>query len=289
MKTIALYHNKGGVGKTTASINLAAALSQMNHRVLLIDLDAQANATFATGLVKFQFDEEDDLRDRNVYHLLESSDFNFIPEFVRQSQYFNDPEIDVIPAHVSLIEKQPILNKFVTASTRLSTKLKLVEDNYDFVIIDAPPSRDLYARVALATADYLIIPSDLRPFANQGIPAVKQYIDEDIKEIRQFMGKDNLKTLGVLPSKISTNAKYLEHIFPHQRGIVIDRYQLPVLDTIIFERAALSNCLNDTLSVGELMYPAPKSIFKFSAASESAKEFMSLANEVLAAIGDGNG
>ena len=66
MKTIAFYHNKGGVGKTTASINLAAALRQMNYRVLLIDLDAQANATFATGLVKFQFDEEDDIKARNI-------------------------------------------------------------------------------------------------------------------------------------------------------------------------------------------------------------------------------
>jgi chromosome partitioning protein len=83
VKVIALYHNKGGVGKTTASINLAAALRRMNYRVLLIDLDAQANATFATGLVKFQFDEDDNLRDRNISHLLESSDFNFIPEIVR--------------------------------------------------------------------------------------------------------------------------------------------------------------------------------------------------------------
>jgi chromosome partitioning protein len=289
VKVIALYHNKGGVGKTTASINLAAALRRMNYRVLLIDLDAQANATFATGLVKFQFDEDDNLRDRNISHLLESSDFNFIPEIVRQSEHFNEPEIAVIPAHVNLIEKQDKLNKFATTRTRLSNKLKLVEDDYDFVIIDAPPSRDVYAQVALSTADYLIIPSDLRPFANQGIPAVQRFIIEEINETKQFMGKESLKILGILPSKISTNAKYLEHVFSHQKNIVIEQYQLPILNTIIFERVALSNCLNDTLSVGELLYPAPKSIFKFATTSDSAKEFMSLASEILAATGGKNG
>ena len=75
MKTIAIYHNKGGVGKTTVAVNLAAALSKKGKKVLLIDLDSQANTTFATGLIKFQFDEDDDLRDSNIYHLLESSDF----------------------------------------------------------------------------------------------------------------------------------------------------------------------------------------------------------------------
>lgn len=74
MKTIAIYHNKGGVGKTTVAVNLAAALSQKGKRVLLIDIDSQANTTFATGLLKFQFEEDDDLKERNVYHLLESGE-----------------------------------------------------------------------------------------------------------------------------------------------------------------------------------------------------------------------
>jgi hypothetical protein len=102
MKVIAVYHNKGGVGKTTVAVNLAAALSQKGKNVLLIDIDSQANTTFATGLIKFQFEEDDDLKDRNVYHLLESGDFNFIPNIIRQSQYFNNPETNVIPSHITL-------------------------------------------------------------------------------------------------------------------------------------------------------------------------------------------
>lgn len=281
MKTIAFYHNKGGVGKTTASINLAAALRQMNYRVLLIDLDAQANATFATGLVKFQFDEEDDIKARNISHLLESSEFHFIPEIVRQSQYFNDPELDIIPAHVDLIEKQDKLTKYTATRIRLNNKLKLVDDRYDFVIIDAPPSRDVYAQVALITADYLIIPSDLKPFANQGLPTVQQFVKEEINETRQSMGKNNLKVLGILPSKVSTNPKYLDYVLPRQKNAVIEQYGIPILDSMVFERVALSNCLNKTLQVGDMLYPDPKSIFKFDSNSDSAKEFIKLANEVL--------
>jgi chromosome partitioning protein len=284
MKTIAFYHNKGGVGKTTASINLAAALRRMDFRVLLIDLDAQANATFATGLVKFQFDEEDDIKARNISHVLESSEFYFIPEIVRQSQYFNDPELDIVPSHVDLIEKQDSLNKRAASRFRLSSKLKLIEDNYDFVIIDAPPSRDIYAEVSLIAADYLIIPSDLKPFANQGLLNVRRFVLEDVNEARRGMGKQDLKILGVLPSKVLTNSKYLDYVFPRQKNVVIEQYGLPVLKSIIFERVALSNCLNQTLQIGDMQVPDPKSVFKFDASSDSAKEFMALANEVLTAV-----
>jgi cellulose biosynthesis protein BcsQ len=97
MKTIAIYHNKGGVGKTTTAVNLAAAFQNKGKRVLLIDIDSQANATFSTGLIKFQFEEDDDLINNNISHLVGSGEFNFIPEIVRKSNGFNIPEIDVIP------------------------------------------------------------------------------------------------------------------------------------------------------------------------------------------------
>ncbi len=288
MKTIAIYHNKGGVGKTTVAVNLAAALRKKGKRVLLIDIDSQANTTFATGLIKFQFEEDDNLRERNVYHLLESGDFNFIPEVVRTSDYFNNPEIDVIPSHITLIESQDKLNKILASRSRLVTKLKRVEDNYDIVIIDTPPSRDLYAEVALIATDYLIIPSDLKPFANQGLPTVKNFVNQ-INESREVMGKPPLNIMGVLASKISTNAKFLQYNFPKQREVISERYQLPLMEAVIYDRTALSECMNQTILVGDLEYPDPKSIIKFAelktSAQISAEEFKVLADEVIRKMG----
>ena len=285
MKTIAIYHNKGGVGKTTVSTNLAAALSKRGYRVLLIDIDAQANSTFATGLVKFQFEEEDDLRDRNVCHLISSADTNFIHEIVRESQYFSDPEISVIPAHINLIDRQVDLTTTMASRTRLAEKLKRVENNYDVVIIDTPPSRDIYAEVALVTADYLIIPSDLKPFANQGLPTVKNYI-KSINETRNVIGKKPLELIGVLASKISTNARFIEFTFPKQRAVISNRYEMLLMESVIYDRTALSESFNKIVIVGEMEYPDPKSIFKYadevkSTAQVSAMEFEVLAQEVI--------
>ncbi|MEH1822049.1 MAG: AAA family ATPase [Nostoc sp.] len=288
MKTIAIYHNKGGVGKTTIAVNLAAALRKKGKNVLLVDIDSQANTTFATGLIKFQFEEDDNLRELNVYHLLESGDFNFIPEVVRASDYFNNPEIDVIPSHITLIEYQDKLNKILASRSRLVTKLKRVENNYDVVIIDTPPSRDLYAEVALIASDYLIIPSDLKPFANQGLPTVKNFVNQ-INESREMMGKPPISIMGVLASKISTNAKFLQYNFPKQREVISERYQLPLMEAVIYDRTALSECMNQTIPVGDLEYPDPKSIIKFAdlktSAQISAEEFNVLADEVIQKMG----
>ncbi|MBD2490919.1 AAA family ATPase [Aulosira sp. FACHB-615] len=284
MKTIAIYHNKGGVGKTTIAVNLAAALSKKGKRVLLIDIDSQANTTFATGLIKFQFEEDDDLKDKNVYHLIESGEFNYIPDIVRQSQYFNNPEIDVIPSHITLIEYQDTLNKIAATRRRLVKKLNMVESNYDIVIIDTPPSRDYYAEVALIAADYLIIPSDLKPFANQGLPTVINFIKQ-VNEYRDDIGKLPINIIGVLASKISTNAKFLQYTFPKQRDVILERYNLPLLEAVIYDRTVLSECMNQTITVGELEYPDPKSVIKYaeikSNAEQSAMEFEILADEVL--------
>lgn len=285
VKVIAIYHNKGGVGKTTVSVNLAAGLRRKGYNVLLIDLDSQANSTFASGLVKFQFEEDDNLKDKNVFHVLESADFNSVQDIARQSNYFNTPEIDILPSHIGLIEGQYRLNQIASSKTRLVKKLKQEEENYDFVIIDTPPSRDIYAQVAIIAANYLIIPSDLKPFANQGLSSVKSFIKE-IDEFRESIGRQPVEVMGVLPSKISPNAKSLEKTFPKQKSSIINQYNFPVMDTVIFDRTALSHCLNKTIMIGDLEIPDPKSIFDFadsnpSSANQSADEFEKLVLEVL--------
>lgn len=292
MQVIAIYHNKGGVGKTTVSVNLAAALKNKGHRVLLIDLDSQANSTFATGLIKFQFEEEDNLINNYVYHLLEAGDFHFIPEVARPSETFNQPEIDVIPSHIDLIVHQEKLNRIGASRSRLLTKLNRVKELYDIVIIDTPPSRDLYAEVALITANHLIIPSDLKPFANQGLANVKMFVKLANEFRENMMGRVPLNIMGVLPSKISTNTQFMKHTFPRQKSAVTGYYQLPLMETVIYERMPLSHSISHTKKTGEteLEVPDPKSIFEFckidrsTSAAQSAQEFEDLANEVLRKI-----
>ncbi len=86
----------------------------------------------------------------------------------------------------------------------LNEKLEKVKDIYDIVLIDTPPSLNLYASIALITADYLIIPSDLKPFANQGLTNVKNFIKQNDGS-KRFIKKDSIKVLGILACKISTH------------------------------------------------------------------------------------
>jgi len=285
MQIIAVYHNKGGVGKTTVSINLAAGLRRKGYNVLLIDLDSQANSSFATGLAKFQFEEDDTLRDSNIYHVLKSPELGFIKEVARRSHFFNTPEIDVLPAHISLTDKELELNQNSTTRIRLLRKLESERDRYNFVIIDTPPARDLYAEIAMITADYLIIPSDFKPFANQGLNTVRHFIKDMDNYRKEMLNKSPLKILGVLPSKITTNQKSYLSTFVRSRQSVIDRYGLSVMESVITDRVPLSNCLNQTVPMGDLEVPDPKSIFEYnqqtSQGEVSAKEFEDFCAEVL--------
>ena len=282
MKTIAVYHNKGGVGKTTTVVNLAAALSKHGKKVLVIDLDSQANTTFATGLVKFEDEFDDYIKNSNVYHLISSSERYPISELKVTSNFCNPP-VDIIPSHITLMEKEAELNQLAAINFTLLSKLQEVENTYDIVLIDTPPSLNLYARIALISADYLLIPSDLKPFANQGLVNVKNFI-QNIDAAKKAIRLKPLKIIGVLPCKITTHHKFVKHILPKQQAKITDRYELPLLDSVIFQREDVAKCSDAVQVVGELEIPDPRSILDFKPSSQSAQEFRQLAEEILTKI-----
>ncbi|MBH8555592.1 AAA family ATPase [Nostocaceae cyanobacterium CENA357] len=284
MKIIAVYHNKGGVGKTTTVVNLAAALRKKGKRVLVIDLDSQANTTFATGLVKFDDEEFDDIKDSNIRHILESGDFYPIEEVARKSQFTN-PEISVVPSHISLMNVENELIQNEDSKTMLAQKLDTIVEQYDVVLIDTPPSLNLYARIALITADYLIIPSDLKPFANQGLLNVKDFLKK-INAYRKYpLRKPPVEILGILACKISTNNQFVKHTLPKRLDTIPKRYGFEIMDTVIYERDDLAKCAEKTLMIGDIEVADPVSVLDFKPDSTAAQEFELLAMEVLQKTG----
>ncbi|MDJ0578444.1 AAA family ATPase [Crocosphaera sp.] len=283
MKVIAVYHNKGGVGKTTTVVNLAAALSKKGKRILVIDLDSQANTTFATGLVKFEDEEFDNIKDCNVLHVLQSEDFYSIEEVAIKSQ-FSNPEIHVIPSHIELMQYENELNQVDYSRLILIDKLEKAKNKYDIVLIDTPPSLNLYARIALIAADYLIIPSDLKPFANQGLINVKEFIKK-VDGFRRQIRRESIDILGILACKISTNARFVKATLRKRLDVIPKRYELPMMETVIYDRDDLAKCAEKMQIVGDLEIPNPVSILDFKPASKSAQEFEILADEVLEKIG----
>ncbi|MDM8561209.1 AAA family ATPase [Candidatus Parabeggiatoa sp. HSG14] len=283
MKIIAVYHNKGGVGKTTTVVNLAATFSKMGKRVLVIDLDSQANCTFATGLVNFGDEEKDNLKGSYVYHVLKTRQAASIKEVARKS-HFSSHEIDVVPSHILLMKVEDELNQYDYVKGLLFKKLEAVKDEYDIVIIDTPPSLNLYAKLALITSNYLLIPSDLKPFANEGLENVRDFI-EDNNEFRDMMGRGPIEVLGVLPTKISTNARFIQGTLQKRLASVSQRYKFEVMNSIIFERDDLAKCTEQTVQIDDVEVSEPRSIVDFKSNSKSVGEFEKLAAEILEKIG----
>ena len=246
---------------------------------MVIDLDSQANATFAVGLLKFYDETYDTLRNSYIYQVLAYKDDYPISKVARKSEFINPP-FHVIPSHIDLMEHELELLQRPQTLTRLLKKLNEIRSIYDVVLIDTPPSLNLYARIALIAADYLLIPSDLRPFANEGLRNVRRLVNE-INKFREVMMREPVEIIGVVASRIGTTKKIIECALPKMIETVEKQYGFQVLDSIIFERSEIYEAVGRTQKVDDLMIPDPISIFDLNPESLAAKEFENLANEVM--------
>jgi len=179
---IAITNQKGGVGKTTTSINLAAALAMTRRRVLLVDLDAQGNATTGSGIDKEQ-----------VMPTVAEVLLNGVPvtAAIQQCQGHH-----LLPANSELTRTKVLLTELEGREFRLKEQLAEVADSYDYILIDCPPSLDILTVNALVAADAILIPMQCEYFALEGLSDLINTIDT----IRDTVNPD-LRIEGLLRTK----------------------------------------------------------------------------------------
>lgn len=249
---LTLVNQKGGVGKTTTAVNLAAYMAALGRKVLLVDLDPQANASSGVG-VKVGQDE------RHIYHML------FEPETVDQA--IRPTKVDglsILPAHADLAGANIELVSIDGREYKIQRLIDIVRPNYDFIIIDCPPSLGLLTINALVAADQLLIPVQAEYYALEGLGQLLNTIN---------LIQNNLKsTLGILGAVVTmfdarnrlsqTVKRELDLYFPNK-----------LFKTIIPRSVRLA----EAPSFGQ-------TILEYAGNSKGAQAYYLLAQEVLAAL-----
>jgi len=183
-KVIAFANQKGGVAKTTTTLNLAAAFSEEGHRVLCIDMDPQGNLTMSQGI-------DPDTLEQSMFDVL-VHDLS-IREVIRRR------EIDVACASIDLAGAEIAMSTKIGRERSLTKALRAVEDDYDFVCIDTPPSLGLLTVNALAAADQVIVPVQCEYLSMRGL----LQLQNTLAMIRENLNP-NVHIAGILPTMVDT-------------------------------------------------------------------------------------
>lgn len=246
-KVIAIANQKGGVGKTTTAINLSSLLAAAEKRTLLIDIDPQANSSSGLSINDHS---------PSVYEVLIGT--KPILEVVMNSYM---PFLDIVPSNINLVGAEIEMVDMEDRERLLSKALKPLNDTYDFVLIDCPPSLGLLTLNALTSADSVLIPVQCEYFALEGLGQLLNTINI----VKQHFNK-NLTIEGVLLTMFDTRLR-----LSHQVADEVKKYfGNKVFDTIIHRNVRIS----EAPSYG-------KPVILYDAISSGAKNYMALAAEVI--------
>ena len=252
-RTIAIANQKGGVGKTTTTVNLAASLGALEKKVLLIDSDPQANASSGLGV------DVDNLK-LGTYQLLEHSCTPF--EAIEKS---SAPNVDIIAAHIDLVAVEIELVNIENREYMLRKALEPIKNLYDYILIDCAPSLGLLTLNALTAADAVIIPIQCEYFALEGLGKLLNTVKSVQKVHNSRLDIEGL-LLTMYDSRLRLSNQVVEEVQNH--------FNEMVFKTIIQRNIRLG----EAPSYGE-------SIINYDVNSKGASNYLSLAQEILSKDG----
>ena len=248
-KIIAIANQKGGVGKTTTTVNLAASLGVLEKKVLLIDADPQANASSGLGL-------DVEAVEYGTYQVLEHT--ILAKDTIQKT---NSPNVDIIPAHIDLVAIEIELVDKEQREYMLQKALADVAKDYDYVLIDCAPSLGLITLNSLVAANSVIIPIQCEYFALEGLGKLLN----TIKSVQSIHNPD-LDIEGLLLTMFDSRLRLSNQVVEEVRK----HFSTMVFDTIIRRNTRLG----EAPSYGE-------SIIAYDATSKGAVNYLSLANEII--------